>query len=141
MTTYSLRCRNSACRRRRVSRTHPDDLTVRVRCKGCGGFHGWRIEGREYNQRNLCHCNGPDMIDGRNFPHRVTHPLCDKHPMGRVNQARRRGIPESAILGYRGRAEGPVHFRVLTGERRGLQQEDLLMFGGRPLGADEPCPF
>lgn len=97
MTTYSIRCRNSACRHRRVSRTHPDDYRITPACSVCGQRKGWRIEQRGYNKRGLCHCNGPDMARGEHFPHRVTHPYCDHHPHGFYNQARARGVAHEDI--------------------------------------------
>lgn len=95
MTTYSLRCRG--CRHRRVSSTHPDSYVATPRCSACGSLRGWRIEQRHYNKRNLCYCSGPDMATGRHFPHKTTHPLCDKHPEGFYNQARQMGIPHDEI--------------------------------------------
>lgn len=97
MTTYSLRCRNSACRHRRVAATHPDDYKVVPRCPVCGATKGWRIEGREYNRRGLCKCSGPEQAFGRWFPHRTTHPLCDEHPHGFYNQARAQGVAHEEI--------------------------------------------
>ena len=95
MTTYSIRCRS--CRHRRVSSIHPDDYTRVPKCPACGARKGWRIEGREYNRRNLCQCGGPEMAFGRYFPHRTTHPLCDHHPHGFYNQARARGVAHDDI--------------------------------------------
>lgn len=101
MTTYSVRCRNSHCRHRRVAGTHPDEYKVAPRCAVCDQRAGWRIEDRAYNQRGLCHCSGPDMASGRHFPHRNTHPLCDHHPHGFYNQARAMGVaPEDIPLEY-----------------------------------------
>lgn len=97
MTTYSLRCRNRACRHRRVANTHPDEYKVVPRCPRCGQRKGWRIEARAYNQRKLCHCSGPEMVTGRHFPHRTHHPLCDHHPHGFYNQARARGVAHDDI--------------------------------------------
>lgn len=97
VTTYSLRCRNSACRHRRVAATHPDDYKVVPRCPVCGATNGWRIEGRAYNRRGLCKCSGPEQAFGRWFPHRTTHPLCDQHPHGFYNQARAQGVAHDEI--------------------------------------------
>lgn len=100
MTTYSVRCRHDACRHRRVTRTHPDEYKVVPKCPVCGNRKGWRIEGRQYNKRKLCHCNGPDMVAtgaGQHFPHRTTHPLCDQHPHGFYNQARAKGVAHEDI--------------------------------------------
>lgn len=97
MTTYSIRCRNSACRHRRVARIHPDEYIRVPRCPVCGATKGWRIEGREYNRRGLCKCDGPTMAAGRHFPHRTTHPLCDQHPHGYYNQARATGVAHDDI--------------------------------------------
>ena len=114
MTTYSLRCRNGSCRHRRVSRIHPDDYKLIPRCAMCGLRSGWRIEGRAYNKRNLCHCSSV-VSDRGNYPHRKgVHPLCDFHPEGPANQARRAGICEEAVL---------------------------VEFGGKPMKPEEPCPF
>jgi hypothetical protein len=96
MSTYSLRCRNAACRHRRVSATHPDDYVRAPRCPACGGCHGWRIEQRAYNRRGLCHCDGPLGNHGP-FPHRTSHPLCDQHPRGAYNQLRRAGVGDDAM--------------------------------------------
>jgi hypothetical protein len=102
MTTYSLRCRNSACRHRRVASIHPNEYKVVPRCTRCGERCGWRIEDRAYNRRGLCHCSGPEMVTGRHFPHRPHHPLCDNHPHGFYNQARARGVaPEEIPYEYR----------------------------------------
>lgn len=92
MSTYSIRCRHKACRHRRVVRTHPDEYKVVPRCPMCGSRKGWRIEQRAYNKRGLCHCSGPDMAEGRHFPHRTTHPLCDNNPDGERNQVLARGV-------------------------------------------------
>lgn len=100
MTTYSLRCRNSACRHRRVSGIHPDDYKRPPACTVCGSKSGWRIEQRAYNKRGLCHCSGPDVSvtgAGMHFPHRKHHPLCDHHPHGIYNQARARGVAHADI--------------------------------------------
>jgi hypothetical protein len=40
MTTYSIRCRNSRCRHRRVSKTHPDDYKIVPKCAACGERRG-----------------------------------------------------------------------------------------------------
>lgn len=93
MSTYSIRCRNSACRHRRVTRVHPDEYIRVPRCAVCGKTSGWRIEDRAYNRRGLCRCDGPTMAGGKHFPHRTTHPLCDNNPDGERNQALRRGVP------------------------------------------------
>lgn len=37
------------------------------------------------------------MINGKAYPHKPTHYLCDKHPMGYYNQARTMGIPHDEI--------------------------------------------
>lgn len=97
MSTWSVRCRVSSCRHRRVSSTHPDDYKVIPACPVCGQRKGWRIEQRAYNKRGLCHCNGPDMTKGEHFPHRVTHRYCDYHPAGFYNQARARGVAHDDI--------------------------------------------
>lgn len=97
MTTFSVRCRNSQCRHRRVTSTHPDDYKVVPRCPVCGERKGWRIENRDYNKRGLCHCGGPDMVRGAHFPHRTTHPYCDQHPHGFYNQARAKGVAHEDV--------------------------------------------
>jgi hypothetical protein len=98
MATYSVRCRNGDCRHRRVTATHPDDYKVIPPCGSCGKRLGWRIEGREYNKRNLCNCGGPiNSTTAMTFPHKKTHPLCDHHPVGFYNQARRAGISDDDI--------------------------------------------
>lgn len=114
MTTYSLRCRNSSCRHRRISKIHPDEYKVVPKCSVCNRRCGWRIEGREYNKRGLCNCDGPVWPDGRQFPHRTSHPCCEQHPQGIYNQAKRAGVKDEEI---------PI--------------EHL----GRKMKQEEPCPF
>lgn len=97
MTTYSVRCRHYACRHRRVTETHPDEYKVIPKCPVCGNRKGWRIEHRDYNKRGLCHCDGPLSPEGEHFPHRKTHPMCDHHPQGIYNQAKRRGVADDDI--------------------------------------------
>lgn len=114
MTTYSLRCRNGKCRHRRVGHIHPDDYKLVPRCTSCGLRSGWRIEGREYNKRNLCNCSGVVSERG-NFPHRKgRHPMCEFHPEGVANQARRAGV---------GMEDIPFEYL------------------GTPMKEDQPCPF
>lgn len=105
MPTYSLRCRNSKCRHRRVSRIHPDDFKRVPKCPCCGEKKGWRIENRDYNKRDLCTCNHTGTL----YPHRVgKHPRCDHHPDGYFNQALRRGEGfEDIPLEYLGRKMRP----------------------------------
>lgn len=62
------------------------------RCPVCGSTKGWRIEQRAYNKRGLCKCDGPTMTNGKHFPHRTTHPLCDNNPDGERNQVLQRGV-------------------------------------------------
>ncbi len=97
MTTYSVRCRHHACRHRRVTTRHPDDYKVVPKCSVCGHRKGWRIEARAYNQRDTCDCDGPSVCKGQYFPHNSTHPLCDNHPQGPYNQAKRRGVSDEDI--------------------------------------------
>lgn len=98
MTTYSVRCRNSACRHRRVTNTHPDEYQVVPPCPCCNKQAGWRIENRAYNKLNLCRCDGPlNLRTARPFPHKTTHPLCDHHPLGFYHQAKRAGIADEDI--------------------------------------------
>lgn len=97
MSTYSVRCRVDACRHRRVINRDPETYIRPPKCPKCGSGNGWRIERREYNRRNLCRCSGPEMAQGRAFPHRTTHPLCEQHPHGPYNQAKRRGISDADI--------------------------------------------
>lgn len=94
MTTYSVRCRNAACRHRRVTETHPDDYKVVPACSACGKRAGWRVEGRAYNQRDLCNCSGPEVSQehGKPFPHRTHNPYCDQNPQGPRNQLKARGV-------------------------------------------------
>lgn len=93
MTTYSVRCRNSACRHRRVSETHPDKYKQQYRCPSCKQLKGWRLEGRAYNKKDLCTCGQVPL-----YPHRKgKHPLCDHHPQGFYNQAKRRGVSDDDI--------------------------------------------
>lgn len=97
MSTYSIRCRNCRCRHRRVVKIHPEDYKIIPACESCGKRAGWRIESREYNKRNLCRCDGPLGRDAMPFPHRPTHPMCDQHPFGFYNQAKRAGIDDCDI--------------------------------------------
>lgn len=97
MSTYSVRCRNSACRHRRVAKTHPLDYVFVPVCEVCGQRAGWRLEARHYNKRHLCHCDGPLGRDAMPYPHRITHPLCDQHPRGYYNQAKRAGVCDDDI--------------------------------------------
>lgn len=93
MTTYSVRCRNSACRHRRVSPTHPDDYKQRYRCPSCKTFAGWRIEARAYNKRELCGCGMSPL-----YPHRRgKYKYCEHHPEGPYNQAKRQGVADDDI--------------------------------------------
>lgn len=114
MTTYSVRCKVAACRHRRVIDRHPDEYKRPPKCPMCGSKNGWRIENRDYNKRNLCHCSSVVFPDGRSAPHQTTHPLCDRHPQGFYNQAKLRGVADEDI---------PL--------------EHL----GKPMKEDEPCPF
>lgn len=99
MTTYSVRCKHSSCRYRRVTRTDPEMYKLVPRCPKCGNRKGWRVESRAYNKRGLCHCEGPNANQehGKHFPHRATHPLCDQHPQGFYNQAKARGVADEDI--------------------------------------------
>ena len=99
MSTYSVRCRNSKCRHRRTSGTHPGDYKLVPRCAACGQRKGWRVEQRAYNKRGLCNCGGPVGRDGP-IPHNKTHPLCDHHPEGFRNQLSRAGVPAVEIEIY-----------------------------------------
>lgn len=95
---YSIRCRVDACRHRQRTKTHPDDMQA-IPCPKCGAKKGFRLEGRAYNQRNLCSCDGPQLAQelGKSFPHNKTHPLCDHHPYGFYNQAKCKGISDEDI--------------------------------------------
>ncbi len=97
MTTYSVRCRNSSCRHRRVVQTHPDSYKVIPKCPACSQRKGWRLENRDYNKRDLCNCSGPFGRNNESFPHNTTHPCCDKHPQGIYNQALARGVAHEDI--------------------------------------------
>jgi hypothetical protein len=98
MTTYSVRCCNSKCRHRRVTKTHPFDYKIVPKCESCNQAAGWRVEGRAYNKRKLCHCGGPiNPKTGMTYPHKTTHPMCDQHPLGYYNQAKARGIEDQDI--------------------------------------------
>lgn len=116
MTTYSVRCRDGYCRHRKVLPRHPDSYKRIPACPICKQRKGWRLEGREYNQRNLCTCSGPEagQEHGKNFPHQRTHPLCDHHPQGPYNQAKARGLSDEDIpldhLGKRMKQNDPVPF-------------------------------
>lgn len=112
MSTWSVRCKHHACRHRRVSSKHPfeDDSA----CPSCKSTKGWRLEARAYNKRNLCRCSGPLGRDNCSFPHNTTHPMCDQHPRGPVNQALQRGVAPDDI---------PLEWQ------------------GTPMAADADCPF
>lgn len=97
MSTWSVRCRDSACRHRRVTSTHPDTYKIVPRCPQCGSAKGWRIEQRAYNKRDLCRCDGPKGRNNEPFPHNTTHPECDQHPSGFYNQAKRQGAADDDI--------------------------------------------
>lgn len=103
MATYSVRCRNSACRHRRVTTKHPDDYILVPRCTECGSRKGWRIENRAYNRRDMCTCG-----QSPTYPHRVgKYRFCDFHPQGFYNQAKRQGVHDDDIpLEYLGRPCG-----------------------------------
>ncbi len=93
VTTYSVRCCNSKCRHRRVTKTNPFDYKVIPKCESCNQVAGWRIESRAYNKRNLCYCGGPiNPKNGMSYPHKSNHPMCDQHPYGYYNQAIARGV-------------------------------------------------
>lgn len=96
---------------RRVSKVHPfeDDRA----CPSCGSTKGWRIEQRGYNKIGLCRCSAV-VGDHGTFPHRPTHPMCEQHPRGAVNQARRAGATDDDI---------PLEWL------------------GVPMKADAECPF
>lgn len=100
MTTYSVRCRNSACRHRRVTRTDPATYKLVPKCPECGLRKGWRTEQRKYNKKDLCGCGQVPL-----YPHRKgLHPCCDFHPHGPYNQAKRQGVADEDIpLEYLGR--------------------------------------
>lgn len=100
MTTFSVRCRNSKCRHRRVLPKHPLEYKFVSWCTECGQHKGWRVESRAYNKRDLCGCGQVPL-----YPHRKgKHKMCDFHPMGFYNQAKRRGISDDDIpLEYLGR--------------------------------------
>lgn len=91
--TYSVRCRNSACRHRRVTKIHPADYKLIPRCTACGERKGWRLESRDYNKKDLCGCGQSPL-----YPHRKgKYPCCDFHPNGAYNQAKRRGVEDKDI--------------------------------------------
>lgn len=93
MTTYSVRCRDSACRHRRVLKRHPDSYLIVPKCAICGQRKGWRIEQRAYNRRDLCSCGKSPL-----YPHRVgKYKFCDHHPRGYYNQAKRQGVADDDI--------------------------------------------
>lgn len=93
MTTYSVRCKHSDCRHRRVLKRHPDTYLIVPKCAICGERKGWRIEQRGYNKRNLCQCG-----QSPSYPHRVgKYKYCDHHPRGHYNQAKRQGVADADI--------------------------------------------
>lgn len=99
MTTYSVRCRNSTCRHRRVATVHPDDYKRPPKCPCCGSTKGWRIELRQYSKRDRCTCSG--------YPHphqKASSKFCDHNPQGPYHQAKRHGASDDDIpLEYLGR--------------------------------------
>lgn len=93
MSTYSVRCRNSSCRYRRVSKRHPDSYKLVPRCPECKERKGWRIEQRAYNRRDLCGCGQSPA-----YPHRKgKYKFCDHHPHGFYHQAKRQGASDDEI--------------------------------------------
>lgn len=93
MTTYSVRCRNSACRHRRIAKIHPDHYKQIPKCSECGLRKGWRIEQRAYNRKDLCDCGQSPL-----YPHRKgLYKFCDFHPRGFYNQAKRMGVSDDDI--------------------------------------------
>jgi hypothetical protein len=102
VTKYSVRCRNGSCRHRRMATVHPDEYAVVPVCPVCKQRNGWRLESRHYPNLVLCSCEGPMTTNrGRtgklHYPHKTTHPLCDKHPEGIYNQMKMRGIADEDI--------------------------------------------
>lgn len=97
MPTYSLRCRNAACRHRRTSKTHPDDYRRMPACEVCGAKKGWRIEScKSWHKHQACNC-GQVVGRDRPIPHNRWHPLCDQHPEGKRNQLLRQGVTEADL--------------------------------------------
>ena len=93
MATYSVRCRHSACRHRRVAKRNPATYVIVPMCAACGERKGWRIEQRAYNRRNICGCGQSPL-----YPHRVgLYKFCDHHPRGFYNQAKRLGVEDADI--------------------------------------------
>jgi hypothetical protein len=146
MATYSLRCRKDACRHRRVSTVHPDDMKRRHRCPSCKGFHGWRVENRDYNQRNLCRCSGPDVTRGVSFPHKPHHPYCVQNPWAAYNVARLTGIPGGYMIGWKGErrnSDGELPLASIERRKRPTLDwpPDNVIPEGRRMLPDDPCPF
>ncbi len=89
MSSYYLRCRNGksmlsfGCDKEADS----DDVLSAFEPRGKSG--GGRAKFPRSSRTNLCRCEGPLGRDGTPFPHRVTHPFCDHHPLGPYNQSRR----------------------------------------------------
>lgn len=141
MSTFSLRCRLKKCRHRRVSRVHPDDAKQRYRCPKCRGMHGWRIENRDYNKRNLCNCSGVEVIRGVRFPHRPHNPYCDNNPWAEFNRAALQGIPGGHLLGWRAdrrTLDKPV---LINRRKRPCLDWSTGFDLGTRMSPDDPCPF
>lgn len=136
MTTYSVRCRVDACRHRRVIRKHPDEYKRVTRCPVCGSKNGWRIENRTYNKRNLCKCDGPSMCKGQYFPHNKTHPMCDHHPKGFYNQAKRAGIEDYDIPVEYGGTMRHIKPEDYTPEQANSELLELVIKAGRRCAYD-----
>jgi hypothetical protein len=93
----------------RQSAKHPDEYVRPPKCEVCGSVkmvmrgkkkierkYGWRIEG-QYEKREVCRCNNV-VGKGGAFPHKKgEHAMCDHHPNGPYNQAKRAGIKDDDI--------------------------------------------
>lgn len=115
---FPVRCRLKKCRARRNATVHPDDMKRIPKCHKCGGRHGWRIERRPEN-RQMCTCGKVINVKyATTVPHRVGgHPLCDHHPEGILNQAKRAGLTGDYLM------------------------DAAIESVGREMKPDDPCPF
>lgn len=103
---FSVRCRNSKCRHRRMTTTHPDSFAAKKTvCKACGSTKGWRIELRLYVKNQVvCHCNGYW------FPHRYNSPMCFDRRFKELQA--RQFVPQGVVCAARSDMQGQQLFRV-----------------------------
>lgn len=81
MNVLPPRRRGCACRKcgaRQMRARHPDEYSIRPRCKRCNGLGTLRLDiwydARSAKRRPACDC------DGYHFPHREGSPYCFHNP-------------------------------------------------------------